>query len=1251
MSKVNFTELLKNLSDAEKIELMKQLQREKVQAKKQKPEAKKKENKPKKVKKIPKSLLKKPIVKGGPNDTKYDLIKKAEEELMQFKKETTTEMRQHRKVMNQYYKAVPLKKSLLASALKNYTTSYTISPDKEKEKDLELFLNRSKYTVHEIISNELKAKKGIKCQLTCKIEFKKKTLVKNFKTGEVSTKKEYKIGYMNAKTFEAINRIGLINKIQRSNNEILKLVDQFTNEGSGWTINEIYDLFVNIATFKPLSGSSFVELPAQIQNTKSCINVVNKDNQCFKYAILSMIHPVAKNAFRLSNYIKYFDELNFAGIDFPISVNSFKKFENQNDVSINVISTEKQGKDYMFYPIYKTQNKKEKHANLLLYEGHYVGIKSMSRLLNFDRTHDHEAFYCFSCLNHFDCKDKLDAHVNRGCNVITTLEMPTKDDNTVRFTDDSKMLPAPFVICADTECLTLPCDDTNGSTYTYQKHEANSWCIHVKCYFKEHNKLFPLVKYRGPNAIYKLLEQLQTYEKQMIEIIKTNKEMIITSEQENEFKTALNCHICGGELKKDRVRDHCHITGLYRGPAHYACNINYKYSLNIPVFFHNMKGYDSHLIIKELGKFEGNINCIAQSSEKFISFSLGHLVFKDSFAFMAQSLDKLSSYLNFDDFKITRDYYNGMADEKIKLLIRKGVYPYDYMNSWDRFNETCLPSKEDFYSKLTDSNISDDDYKHAVNVFKTFECKNMGDYNDLYLVTDVLLLADVFDNFRKVCISNYKLDPANFLTAPSLSWSSGLLFTKKEIELMTDVDMYQMVDSGIRGGMSTVITRYAKANNKYMNDYNPNEKESFITYLDANNLYGWSMSEKLPLKDYKWNTEEWNQDKVMNIDINGDTGYIFDCDLEYPEHLHDKHQDYPLAPENLEIQYEMLSDYNKECLDLFGQKFTKSNKLCATVKNKTNYVVHIKNLQFYLSQGLLLTKVHRVIQFHQEAWLKPYIEFNSNKRKVSKNDFEKEFYKLMNNSIFGKTMEDVLNRKNYRLINCDKKLLKCTKKPQYRGFNIITEDLVGVDMAMTNVKLNKPIIVGFSILDISKIRMYDFYYNTIKRKYNDKAKLLYTDTDSLIMHIETEDLFKDFTEYKHELDLSDYTNEYKCLDNKKIIGKFKDEAIGKIITEFIGLRSKMYSFLIQGDDEEHKKGKGIKSYVVKKHLKHDDYLQTVNQKIKSNVSMNSIRSFNHNLSTITINKIGLSSYSDKVYLLDNGIDSLPYGHYKINNLN
>ena len=452
--------------------------------------------------------------------------------------------------------------------------------------------------------------------------------------------------------------------------------------------------------------------------------------------------------------------------------------------------------------------------------------------------------------------------------------------------------------------------------------------------------------------------------------------------------------------------------------------------------------------------------------------------------------------------------------------------------------------------------------------------------------------------------------------------------TNVKLELLTDYDMLLMVEEGIRGGICHAIHRHGKANNKYMKNYNKNKESSYIQYLDANNLYGWAMFQKLPVNGFKWinDVTEIDEEFIRNYNEDSDKGYILEVEVKYPKELHDLHSDLPFLLKRMKID--------------------KCKKLVCNLRNKKKYVVHIRSLKQPLNHGLKLKKVHRIIEFNQEAWLKPYIDMNTELRKIAKNDFEKDFFKLMNNTVFGKTMENVRNVRDIKLVTTDKKRSKLVSEPNYHTINYISENLSIVEMRRTKVKMNKTIYLELSILEISKILMHEFWYDYMKPKYGDNVKLCYMDTNSFIMNIETEDFYKDIAnDVEKRFDTSNYDVDRRLSTgkNKKVIGLMKDELGGRIITEFVALRPKTYSYLTD-DCKEDKKAKGTKKCVKKRMIKFNDYKNCL---LNGEVILKSQQRFiskEQDVYTENINKIALSSSDDKRLIASDKITSYPYGY-------
>ena len=374
----------------------------------------------------------------------------------------------------------------------------------------------------------------------------------------------------------------------------------------------------------------------------------------------------------------------------------------------------------------------------------------------------------------------------------------------------------------------------------------------------------------------------------------------MSAEEEEIFQNACSCWICGKlfDLMDEKVSDHCHISGKFKGAAHFSCNANFKISRRVPVVFHNLKGYDGHLIMKELSNFDVSIDVIPCGLEKYMAFIVNRwLVFIDSMQFLNSGLEKLVENLGSEDFKCLSKEF-GKRSERLELVKCKGVYPYEWVDAFEKFDERCLPSRECFFSSLKGRGLSDDEYSRAVKVWNVFGMKTFGEYHDLYLKCDVLLLYDVFERFISTCLEYYGLDPCHYFSSPGLAWDAMLKMSGVRLRLIDDVDMHLFVERGMRGGISYIAKRYFRANNEFVEGYDSGKEKSFITYWDVNNLHGAAMLEYLPYDEFEW-VEESEVDSIdfSCVSASSDVRYFSEVDLEYPSELHELHNDYPLAPE------------------------------------------------------------------------------------------------------------------------------------------------------------------------------------------------------------------------------------------------------------------------------------------------------------------------------------------------------------------
>ena len=1011
---------------------------------------------------------------------------------------------------------------------------------------------------------------------------------------------------------------------------------------SGWIFDKINSMKISFYETTVLNGSSYVKIPLR---SNAILNIQNNDKYCFIWSILASLHPCENtHQSRVNNYLQYFNELNFQSFDFT---NGFKcsdvhKFNELNNLSVNIyeLNFYQDGEKWKhnLLPIEISKNGSDKIVDLLIYKNHYALIKKLHVFLG----NHNKSFVCRRCLNSYTCENALTNHKEK-CGEDNICTIRTSNESHLYWKKHFHKNPLYFRTYADFEADNEKDNSKigNRTTNIYKQNPVlNGYRI-----ISELEEVLESGYYESPlgydNVDWFVKEVIKLENKMAFYFKSTKKDIIMTIENEEDYKNNNICRFCEKEILSDKVRDHCHLTGKYRGPSHNVCNINVKQkdSNFIPFAFHNFSNYDCHMFFKklvDLKKDRVKFEIIPKTNEEYISVKYGCIRFIDSYRFLSESLDKLVKNLDEDDFKILKTEF----PDKWQYLNKKVAYPYQYFNSIDDYKKPVNDlKKEDFFSKLKNDYPDDDEIERTREIIKLFNIKNGEELTKLYCKSDVILLADVFERFIKVSTEEYKINPLYCVSLPGYTYQCALKYTDIKLQTLQDKDLILLIENNIRGGISSVMgDRYVKS-----------DENNKIIYADATNLYGHSMSQMLPYDEIEmWHghpNKYWRWlDIILNTPDDSEIGYFIELDLKYSDDIKQKTKYFPFCPENKKINPDKYNEYMNS---IKPENYTKSKKLICDWTDKKNYLVHYRMLKFYVRHGMVVEKIHEIISFKQSKWLESYISFNTQKRNKAKNGIEKDFFKLLNNAAFGKFLENVRNRLGLELIKKDdiKKIITQQSKSTFNGIQKTYENYYSFTYKKNEIVMDKAIYVGFAILELSKLHMYETYYDTLQPYFGqENLQLHYIDTDGMILSMKTEKIIKDLKNLEDIFDFSNLDENHELFSNKnkKVIGKFKIETPKNIwIDEFVCLRSKAYSFKCKINDEDKNKIKGI-SKSQSKHIKFEEYFNCLfggdYQKECDNYI---IRSINHEMVLQEVKKSTLSIFDDKRCYINN-IESRPW---------
>ena len=1033
--------------------------------------------------------------------------------------------------------------------------------------------------------------------------------------------------------------------------------------------------------------------PRDAPGFKSIVNI-NTDRDCVELSMVAAFHhnQVKFHRSRASHYInarkKYF---TFPPeVPTPVSFEHFPLIERKTKTSIFIYKLSKYKTQFEINIIRKGSNKnvgEDRHVYLCLIENsaHICAIKNIQTFIQVMRHKNNkghslfESKHCIYCFTQVKL-EKFQQHLYMCQEFTGEINVRTPKDKQMRFSAHAATEKSEFSCYYDVESVLSPVHN-GGSVKNVHTMSCYGYII-----VNSKNEIQRFKTRVGQNLESDLIKSMiQDYTELMTEFTKSWDIIPCLTESEKiAHKNATHCKICEKEFTKEKPshRHHswtkkviCNPDGTIKNSNYLAAlcsNCNMKITLkrnNMNTFAHNASGYDSKFILKgATDNFFAEPRILSKSAEKYIQIIVKPetearkenevykpvygICFNDSYSFLSSPLSSLADALKKSNhgFHILKEQMNklGYSSSVIDKCTSKGVFPYSYISSHEKLQETCLPSKEYFFNDLKDEHISDEDYNFAVNLFNEAGCANIAEYMVLYLSVDILLLAEVFENFRNIIFEEYGLDACTFVTAPSLALQCALYQSKIRIDLLEDLDIFTLFETSIRGGLVTTVTGYEEFNTPDTPLYDKNKPVKTGIMIDFNSLYPTCIVEELPYSGfYELNETEIENLNIEKVDIHGEYAYVLLIDFSIPDEVKRRTDDLPLALTHKAPLYDEMSKYSQNLYDKFRIKNLKSKKLIACHESQTNYLIALPLLQLYIELGIIITKVSRVFRFNQKNFLSGFINKNIELRKNSTSQCASSTWKLMNNSIFGKFLfRERAGKNSVRLIRSRKQFMKLSNNVFLKSCFGIDEKSLIMRFAQQNIELCSPLYIGWYILEMSKLKMFSFYYNVVKKQYGDKVHLQYGDTDSLILSFDGVDIMKEMnkTSLFDYMDTSNFDKDHQLysIRNKSKLGYLKSETGSVPLQESICLQSKCYSLTLADNGRKYA-AKGVPR-AQRALLLHEKYKEIYNsEKYTMRVNCTNIRCVKNRLYTIRQEKNAIAKTENKRFWI-NKLRSLAYGH-------